>query len=86
MKIEISVPEDVSVFKEIQVQPKKVFEMIRFDVRKAAGSYFSEMMNAELIHFLGRKPYKRKENEANYRNGSYGRIFTVKSIRKVDEN
>ena len=37
MRIEISVPEVVSVFKEIQAQPEKVFEMIRLDVREMVG-------------------------------------------------
>lgn len=83
MRIEISVPEVVSVFKEIQTQPEKVFEMIRLDVREMVGKYLSEMMNAELTHFLGRKPYERKEEETNYRNGSYGRSFTVKGIGEV---
>jgi len=56
MKIEISVPEVVSVFKEIQTQPEKVFEMIRLDVREAVGKYLSEMMNAELTHFSEESP------------------------------
>lgn len=43
MRIEISVPEVVSVFKEIQVQPEKVFEMIRLDVREVVEKYISEM-------------------------------------------
>jgi len=83
MNIEISVPEVVSVFKEIQVQPEKVFEMIRLDVREMVGKYLSEVMNAELTHFLGRKPYERNEKETNYRNGSYARNFTVKGIGEV---
>lgn len=46
------------------------------------------MMQAELTHFLGRDPYERKECEGegdspNYRNGSYGRKFTIKSIGEV---
>jgi len=44
--------------------------MIRLDVREAVGKYLSEMMNAELTHFLGRKPYERNEEKPNYRNGS----------------
>ena len=31
MKLEISVPEVVEIFKEIREQPEKLFEMIRFD-------------------------------------------------------
>jgi putative transposase len=83
MRIEMSVPEVVSIFKEIQTQPEKVFEMIRLDVREAVGKYLNEMMNAELTHFLGRKPYERSEEKSNYRNGSYGRNFTIKNIGEV---
>ncbi len=45
MKIKISVPELVFVFKEIEAQQDKVFEMIRLDVREMLGKYLSEMMN-----------------------------------------
>ncbi len=83
MKIEISVSEVVSVFKEIQTKPEKLFEMIRLDVREAVGKYLSEMMNAELSQFLGQKPYERSNEETNYRNGSYGRKFTLKTIGGV---
>lgn len=84
MKIEVSVPEVVSVFKEIQEQPQKIFEMIRFEIQEVVGRYLTEMMNAELTHFLGREPYERKGSaSANYRNGSYGRRFTLKGIGEV---
>ena len=32
MKVEISVPEVVSLFKEVQEQPEKIFEMIRVEI------------------------------------------------------
>jgi putative transposase len=83
MKVEISVPEVVSFFKEIQQQPEKVLEMIRLDVREMVGRYLTEMMEAELTHFLGREPYERKAEDCNHRNGSYGRKFTIKSIGEV---
>ena len=73
MKIEISVPEVVNVFKEIQNQPQKIFEMVRLEVQQLVGRYLTDLMNAELTHFLGREPYERKEESSNYRNGSYGR-------------
>jgi len=41
MRVEISVPEVVSLFKEIQNQPEKVFEMIRLDVRDIVGKYLT---------------------------------------------
>lgn len=83
MKIEISVPEVVRAFKEIQNQPQKIFEMVRVEVQEMVGRYLTEMMNAELTDFLGRDPYERKADAVNYRNGSYGRNFTLKGIGEV---
>ena len=54
MKVEMSVPEVASLFKEIQQQPEKLFEMIRMDVRDSVGQYLSKLMEMELTHFLGR--------------------------------
>lgn len=34
MRVEVSVPEIVTLFKEIQTQPEKVLKMIRLDVRE----------------------------------------------------
>jgi len=84
MKVEISVPEVVSVFKEIQEQPENLFEMIRVDVRQSVSEYLSDLMSTELTHFLGRKAYERIEGEVNHRNGSYPREFTLKGVGKVD--
>ena len=83
MKIEISVPEVVAIFKEIQTQPEKIFDMLRLNVREVVGRYLSEMMNVELTHFLGREPYERTDENSNYRNGSYARTFTLKGIGQV---
>ena len=85
MKVEISVPEVVSIFKEIQKQPEKLYEMIRSDIRKTIGQYLSGLMDAELTHFLGRKRYERRQGgDVNHRNGSYERNFTLKGIGEVD--
>jgi putative transposase len=85
MKVEISVPEAVSLFKEIQQQPEKLFEMIRMDIRDSVGQYLSKLMEMELTHFLGRKPYERREQEdPNHRNGSYDRNFTLKGVGPVE--
>lgn len=84
MKLEISVPEAVNIFKEIQEQPDQLYEMIRTDIRETIGQYLSGLMDAELTHFLGRKPYERLEGDVNHRNGSYGRNFTLKGIGEVD--
>ena len=84
MKLEVSVPELVEVFKEIQKQPEQIFEMIRLDVREIVGDYMTAMMGAELTHFLGREPYARSQGDVNHRNGSYDRNFTLKGIGEVE--
>ena len=84
MKLEVSVPELVEVFKEIQKQPEQIFEMIRLDVREIVGDYMTAMMNAELTHFLGREPYARSQGDVNHRNGSYDRAFTLKNLGEVE--
>ncbi len=86
MKMELSVTEVVDVFKEIQRQPRKIFEMIRLDVRELVGRYLSEVMKAELTHFWGREPYERNGQRPNYRNGSYSRRFALKGIGEVHVN
>ena len=84
MKVEVNVPEVVSLFKEIQKQPEKLFEMVRMDIRETVGQYLSHLMDMELDHFLGRKRYERTgEKDPNHRNGSYDRGFTLKGIGPV---
>ncbi|MBC7350608.1 MAG: IS256 family transposase [Candidatus Aminicenantes bacterium] len=83
MEIKISVPEVVSIFKEIQTAPERIFEIIRADLRQNVGNYLTELMNVELSQFLGREPYERKGDCTNYRNGSYERKFTMKGIGEV---
>ena len=83
MKVEISVPEVVEIFKEIQEQPERLFEMIRVDIRENVGEYLSKLMDMELSHFLGREWYEHAQGEVNHRNGSYGRNFTLKGIGEV---
>jgi putative transposase len=86
MKFEISVPEAIELFKEIQKQPKQLFEIIRTDIKETVGQYLTTLMNAELTHFLGRDPYERVEGEPNHRNGSYERRFTLKGLGEVNVN
>ena len=84
MKIDISVPEVVELFNEIQQAPEKLFEMMRLDIRKIAGEYLSSLMEAELTIHLGRKRYERCRLEVNHRNGSYPRNFSLKGIGEVE--
>ncbi len=83
MKLEVTVSEIADIFKEIQERPGKLFEMIRLDIREVVGKYLTEMMNAELTHYLGREPYVRVIGNANHRNGSYGRGFALKGVGEV---
>jgi putative transposase len=84
MKLNVSVPEVVEIFKAIQSQPEQLFDLIRADIRQSVGQYLSEMMQVELTQFLGREPYERTGESANHRNGSYGRQFTLKGIGNVE--
>jgi len=83
MKMEITVTEALELINEIRKQPSDLFEMIRADVKESVGRYMSELMDAELTDFLGRKRYERIEGDSNHRNGSYARKFTLKGIGKV---
>ena len=86
MKMEITVPEVISLIKEIRKQPESLFEMIRENVKETVGHYLSVLMDVELTHFLGRERYVRSGEDSNHRNGSYGRNFTLKSIGEVAVN
>ena len=83
MQVEISVPEVIEVFKEIQTTPEKLFEMIRFNVQEEVGNYLSKVMDLELTQFLERRKYERGKRPSNHRNGGYHRKFTLKGIGEV---
>lgn len=83
MKVEISVPEVVKIFKEIQEQPENLFEMIRVGIRENVGEYLSRLMDMERTQFLGRERYEHGQGDVNHRNGSYPRNFTLKGIGQV---
>jgi len=73
----------VSIFKEIQEQPERIFEMIRVEIRENVGEYLSELMKVELTRFLGRESYERVESNVDHRNGSYDRNFTLNGIGDI---
>jgi putative transposase len=83
MKMEISVTEIGELINQIRQDPGDLFEMIRANVHETVGQYLSELMSAELTHFLGRGRYERSEGQSNHRNGSYERRFTLKGIGQV---
>ena len=83
MEIKISVPEVVSLIKELQENPSRIFEMATMNVQKDVGNYLTNLMKAELTHILGREKYERGRGETNYRNGNYNRDFCIKGIGEV---
>jgi len=83
MKVEISIPEVVSIFKEIQQKPENIFEMIRVEIKESVGQYLSRLMDMERTEFLGRQWYEHAQGDVNHRNGSYSRNFTLKGIGAV---
>jgi putative transposase len=83
IEVSVNVPEVREFINDILQTPKKVFDLLRFDVRETAGNYLSYLMNAELTMFLGRGRYEREPRNGNYRNGSYERHFTLKGIGEV---
>lgn len=84
MKVDISVPEVVEIFNEIEKYPNRLFDMIRVEIRERVGKYLTQIMRAELTHFLGRDSYERGCEAVNHRNGSYDRNFTLKGIGEVN--
>lgn len=84
MQVEISVPEVIQAFKEIQSAPERLFEMIRFNVQEEVGNYLSKLMDLELTQFLKRRKYQRVKGSSNHRNGGYHREFTIKGIGEVE--
>jgi putative transposase len=83
MEINISVPEVVSLIKELQENPSRIFEMAAMNVQKDVGDYLTRLMKAELTHVLGRQRYERGKGDINHRNGSYPRDFCIKGIGEV---
>lgn len=84
MEIKISVTEVATLFKEIQGEPGRIFEMMTMNIQKTVGGYLTKLMDAELTHHLGRKRYERGEGKKNHRNGSYPRNFCIKGIGEVE--
>jgi len=86
VEIKISVPEVVSLMKELQENPARIFEMVTMNVQKDVGNYLTNLMKAELTHVLGREEYERRKGKPNHRNGSYPRNFCIKGIGEVAVN
>jgi putative transposase len=83
MRIDLSVTEFKELCKSIQKRPKKLFKMMRQEIRETTGQYLSELIQVELTDFLGRLPYERVKGDGNHRNGCYHRRFTLKGIGEV---
>lgn len=76
-----SLSEITTLFKEIQKEPQKMFDLIRKDVKETVENYISSLLDLELKDHLKRGRYERAvDTDPNYRNGSYNRRFCIKSI------
>ena len=85
MKVEISVPEVVSIFKEIQEQPENLFEMIRVEIRENVGRISVQTDGSWSVpNFLDDNGMNMAQGDVNHRNGSYPRNFTLKGIGEVN--
>lgn len=84
MEINVSVPELVSLVKELQSSPERIFEKLSLNIRQEVGKYLTKLMDAELSHYLGRERYERVKGQGNHRNGGYPRKFSIKGIGEVD--
>ncbi len=83
MQINFSITEFKELYTSIQKRPKKLFKMMRQEIRETTGQYLSELIQMELTDFLGRLPYERRDGNRNHRNGYYHRGFTLKGIGEV---
>jgi len=83
MQITLSVTEFKELCKSLQKRPKKLFKMMRQEIRQTMGQYLSELIRMELTHYLGRQPYERRDGYRNHRNDYYHRRFTLKGIGEV---
>jgi len=54
MQINLSITEFKELCKSIQKRPKKLFKMMRQEIRETTGQYLSELIQMELTDFLGR--------------------------------
>jgi putative transposase len=83
MRMDLTVTEVVELINQIRHELEGLFEMIRANVQETVGQYLSKLMDVELTEFLGRGRYERCEREADHRNGSYPRKFTLKGVGEV---
>ena len=75
MKVEISIPEVISIFKEIQGQPEKRFTMIRSDTGDSVGQVAVEVPRDRKGEFETRKNSAQRKYSA-YRDSE---TFILKS-------
>ena len=83
MELKVSVSEVLTLIKEVENVPAKIFEYIGVNIQEAVGKFLTNLMENELTHHLGREKYVRKEGKIDYRNGSYSRRFCIKGIGDV---
>ncbi len=76
MELKVSVSEVLTLIKEVENIPAKIFEYIGVNIKDTVGKFLTNLMENELTHYLGRDKYVRyKGNNTNYRNGSSYKDF-----------
>mgnify|MGYP001165564244 CR=1 FL=1 len=68
--MKITLAEFKVLFKGLGSQDE-LFEMLRVDILKQVGRYFTELMRTELTGLLGREHYESQQEPSNHRKGSY---------------
>lgn len=64
MKSMVSITDVKSIFKELYEEPMKMFDLLRIDMKRTCERAVSELLKAELTHYLGRESYKRRFAQA----------------------
>jgi len=84
IKIEVSMPEVVSVCKEIISVPGRLVKYIKESLVKDITGFINELMEAEITILLGKERYQRKAViTQNRRNGHRLRSYTIKGIGEL---
>lgn len=81
-----NLPVAKEIFKEILNNPEKMFDLVRIDIKEVCEKAISELLKVELSNELKRGRYERVNNDPqkNYRNGSYMRRYTARSIGELN--
>ena len=84
MKADINVSEVISIFKKIQEQPERIFEMIRVEFRQRLSFIFLTGISAHNLSMISAKRIGRKISPTEVRNANKDLIEAVEKWRTRD--